>query len=173
MKKTIVLLGYMGCGKSRVGEALSQCIDIPYVDLDSFIEQQEKTSIKSIFKSKGELFFRKIERQYLEQLLTQKDPIILSLGGGTPCYYDSMDYIVDANAISIYLKANLTTLSDRLFLEKDKRPLISHLQTQEELTEFIGKHLFERLPFYGKANHMLSVDTDSPELLALKIKDLV
>ena len=68
---------------------------------------------------------------------------------------------------------NLTTLSDRLFLEKDKRPLISHLQTQEELTEFIGKHLFERLPFYGKANHMLSVDTDSPELLALKIKDLV
>ena len=173
MKKTIVLLGYMGSGKSRVGKALSQCIDIPYVDLDSFIEQQEKTAIKSIFKSKGELFFRKIERQYLEQLLTQKEPIILSLGGGTPCYYDSMDYIVDVNTISFYLKAHLTTLSDRLFLEKDKRPLISHLQTQEELTEFIGKHLFERLPFYGKASHILSVDTDSPELLALKIKDLI
>ena len=51
----------MGCGKSRVGEALSQCIDIPYVDLDSFIEQQEKTSIKSIFEDKGELFFGKID----------------------------------------------------------------------------------------------------------------
>jgi len=112
----------MGCGKSRVGKALSQCIDIPYVDLDSFIEQQEKTAIKSIFKSKGELFFRKIERQYLEQLLTQKEPIILSLGGGTPCYYDSMDYIVDANAISIYLKANLTTLSDRLFWKRTSAP---------------------------------------------------
>ena len=173
MKKTIVLLGYMGCGKSRVGEALSQCIDIPYVDLDSFIEQHEKTSIKSIFEDKGELFFRKIERQYLEQLLTKKDPIILSLGGGTPCYYNSMDYIVDSKALSFYLKAHITTLRDRLLLEKNKRPLISHLQTEEDLTEFIGKHLFERLPFYGKASHIVSVDNDSFEVLAQKIKDLI
>tara|TARA_B110000046_G_scaffold149690_1_gene157895 strand:+ start:156 stop:662 length:507 start_codon:yes stop_codon:yes gene_type:complete len=168
-----VLLGYMGCGKSRVGEALSQCIDIPYVDLDSFIEQQEKTSIKSIFEDKGELFFRKIERQYLEQLLTQKEPIILSLGGGTPCYYNSMGYIVDSKALSFYLKAHITTLRDRLLLEKNNRPLISHLQNEEDLTEFIGKHMFERLPFYGKASHIVSVDNDSPEVLAQKIKDLI
>ena len=173
MKKTIVLLGYMGCGKSRVGKALSQCIDIPYVDLDSFIEQQEKASIKSIFEAKGELFFRKIERQYLEQLLTQKEPIILSLGGGTPCYYNSMDYIVSSNALSFYLKAQIITLRDRLLLEKNSRPLISHLQTDEELTEFIGKHLFERLPFYGKASHTVSVDTGSPKELAQNIKDLI
>ena len=163
----------MGCGKSRVGEALSQCIDIPYVDLDSFIEQQENSSIKSIFEAKGELFFRKIERQYLEQLLTQKEPIILSLGGGTPCYYNSMDYIVSSKVLSFYLKAQITTLRDRLLLEKNNRPLISHLQTDQELTEFIGKHLFERLPFYGKASHTVSVDTDSPEELAQKIKDLI
>ena len=173
MRKTIVLLGYMGCGKSIVGEALSQCIDIPYVDLDSFIELQEKTSIKSIFEDKGELFFRKIERQYLEQLLTQKELIILSLGGGTPCYYNSMDYIVESKALSFYLKAHITTLRSRLLLEKNKRPLISHLQNEEELTEFIGKHLFERLPFYGKASHIVSVDNDSPEVLAQKIKDLI
>ena len=173
MKKTIVLLGYMGCGKSRVGEALSQCIDIPYVDLDSFIEQQENSSIKSIFEAKGELFFRKIERQYLEQLLSQKEPVILSLGGGTPCYYNSMDYIVSSKVLSFYLKAQITTLRDRLLLEKNNRPLISHLQTDQELTEFIGKHLFERLPFYGKASHTVSVDTDSPEELAQKIKDLI
>ena len=163
----------MGCGKSRVGKALSQCIDIPYVDLDSFIEQQEKSSIKSIFEAKGELFFRKIERQYLEQLLTQKESIILSLGGGTPCYYNSMDYIVNSKALSFYLKAQITTLRDRLLLEKNSRPLISHLQTDEELTEFIGKHLFERLPFYGKASHTVSVDTGSPKELAQKIKDLI
>jgi shikimate kinase len=163
----------MGCGKSRVGKALSQCIDIPYVDLDSFIEQQEKSSIKSIFEAKGELFFRKIERQYLEQLLTQKEPIILSLGGGTPCYYNSMDYIVSSNSLSFYLKAQIITLRDRLLLEKNSRPLISHLQTDEELTEFIGKHLFERLPFYGKASHTVSVDTGSPKELAQNIKDLI
>ena len=84
----------MGSGKSRVGKALSQCIDIPYIDLDSYIEIQEKSSIESIFNNKGEVYFRKKERHYLEQLLLQKEPVILALGGGTPCYYDSMDFIV-------------------------------------------------------------------------------
>ena len=84
-----------------------------------------------------------------------------------------MDYIVDSKALSFYLKAHIATLKDRLLLEKDKRPLISHLQTEEELTEFIGKHLFERLPFYGKATHTVAVDTSSPEVLVQKIKDLI
>ena len=84
-----------------------------------------------------------------------------------------MDYIVSSKALSFYLKAQITTLRDRLLLEKNSRPLISHLQTDDELTEFIGKHLFERLPFYGKASHTVSVDTGSPKELAQKIKDLI
>lgn len=173
MTNTIVLLGYMGCGKSRVGIPLAQSIDIPYVDLDSFIEEQEKMTIKNIFDFKGELYFRKKERQYLEQLLTQKEPVVLSLGGGTPCYYDSMDYILNSNAISFYLKASLETLADRLFTERLKRPLISHIQNKEDLEVYIGKHLFERLPYYGKASYIVSVDKATPQEIALSIRYLV
>ena len=173
MANTIVLLGYLGCGKSRVGITLAQSIDIPYIDLDSFIEEQEKMTIKNIFDVQGELYFRKKERQCLEQLLTQKEPVVLSLGGGTPCYYDSMDYILNSNAVSFYLKASLVTLANRLFIERNKRPLISHLQTKENLLEYIGKHLFERLPFYGKASHIVSVDNATPQEIALSIRYLV
>ena len=169
MKKTIVLLGYMGSGKSRVGKALSQCIHIPYIDLDSYIEIQEKSSIESIFNNKGEVYFRKKERHYLEQLLLQKEPVILALGGGTPCYYDSMDFIVNSEVISIYLKARINTLVSRLVNEKKRRPLISHLETETDLQEFIGKHLFERLPFYSRASHIIDVNLKSPEALSLKI----
>jgi shikimate kinase len=173
LKNTIVLLGYMGCGKSSIGIALSQRIDLAYVDLDSYIEEQENATVKSIFDHKGELYFRSIERRYLKELLSQKDPIILSLGGGTPCYYDSMDFIANSKAISFYLKASIVTLSKRLELEKSERPLISHMKSQDDLSEFIGKHLFERLPFYGKASHTVSVDSGTPEELASKIAALI
>jgi len=169
LKKTIVLLGYMGSGKSRVGKALSQCVDIPYIDLDSYIEIQEKSSIESIFNNNGEVYFRKKERHYLEQLFLQKDPVILALGGGTPCYYDTMDFIVNSEVISFYLKARINTLVSRLGIEKTHRPLISHLETEADLKEFIGKHLFERLPFYSKASHIIDVDLETPEALSLKI----
>jgi shikimate kinase len=173
LENTIVLLGYMGCGKTRVGVALSQRLDIAYVDLDSYIEEQEKTTVKNIFDQKGELYFRALERKYLEQLLALEEPIILALGGGTPCYYDSMEYIVNSNAISFYLKASILTLTKRLSEEKSKRPLISHIESQDALMEYIGKHLFERLQFYAKASHVIAVDTDSPDVLAEKIQDLI
>jgi len=170
---TIVLLGYMGCGKSKVGLALAQSIDIPYVDLDFFIENQEGMTIKNIFEHKGELYFRKKERHFLEEILTQKEPVVLSLGGGTPCYYNSMDYIVSSNVISFYLKASINTLSNRLFIERHKRPLIRHLKTKENLIDYVAKHLFERLFFYGKASHVVSVDQESIEEIVLSIKNLV
>ena len=172
MKKTIVLLGYMGSGKSSVGKALSQCVDIPYIDLDSYIEIQEKSSVKKIFSSKGELYFRKKERQYLEELLSRKEPIILSLGGGTPCYYDTMKFIVNSKAVSFYLKASIKTLVSRLGKEKNQRPLISHLENEADLQEFIGKHLFERLPFYSEASHIIDVEGLTPEVISLKIEEL-
>ena len=162
----------MGSGKSRVGKALSQCIDIPYIDLDSYIEIQEKSSIKNIFSHRGEVYFRKKERQYLEQLLSQKEPIILALGGGTPCYYDTMDFIVNSGVVSFYLKASIKTLATRLGNEKKQRPLISYLENEADLQEFIGKHLFERLAFYSKASHIIDVDELTPEVISQKIDEL-
>ena len=84
-----------------------------------------------------------------------------------------MDLITNSNAHSVYLKASIKTLADRLFKERNKRPMISHINNEEVLLEYIGKHLFERLPFYGKASHIVSVDNATPQEIAISIKHLL
>ncbi len=154
----IFLIGYMGSGKSTIGLKLSHSLQFEYIDLDDYIEDMEGMSVSELFKSKGEIYFRKKETHYLHLLLSSKNTVI-SLGGGTPCYASNMEMIVTASgARSIYLKASIGVLVERLFSERTKRPLISHLQTKEELTEFIGKHLFERSYFYSQADSVVSVD---------------
>lgn len=157
----IVLVGYMGSGKSVVGKNLSELLDYVFVDLDDYVETQENSTIPEIFETKGEIYFRKMEHVYLQTLL-KRNNLILSLGGGTPCYGGNMDLILqDENVQSIYLKCSIPTLVKRLKTEKSTRPLISHLQTDEALTEFIGKHLFERSFFYSQSHHVILTD-DKP-----------
>ena len=157
----IILIGYMGSGKSTIGKKLSQILDFEYVDLDNYIEEKEKNTISGIFKTKGEIYFRKIEKKYLEEVLILPNSVI-SLGGGIPCYGDNMKLITEAeDSKSVYLKASIPQLVMRLKDEKNKRPLISHLKNEEQLVEFIGKHLFERSVFYNQSNVTLSVDNKS------------
>lgn len=149
----------MASGKSTIGRILAKNLNYSFVDLDDFIEEREKMSVSDIFKSKGEIHFRKKESQYLNELLEISEKVVLSLGGGTPCYHNNMDVILKANNVkSIYLKASIKTLIKRLKNEKNKRPLVSHLETEEALAEFIGKHLFERRQFYNLANVLISTD---------------
>ncbi|MDD3723627.1 MAG: shikimate kinase, partial [Lutibacter sp.] len=89
----IVLLGYMASGKSAVGRILSEKLNIQFIDLDSFIEEKEQLSISEIFETKGEIYFRKIEGIYLQELLNSKESTVISLGGGTPCYGNNIDLI--------------------------------------------------------------------------------
>jgi len=162
----IVLLGYMGSGKSVIGKKLSEILHFDFVDLDHFIESKENKSISEIFKIKGEIYFRNKESEYLQQLLKRNDDIVLALGGGTPCYSGNMLSITKArNSRSIYLKASIGTLEDRLTKEKAKRPLLEHIQTKAELTEFIGKHLFERIAFYDQAE--LTVETNEKTVIEI------
>lgn len=148
----------MGSGKSLIGKALSKHLKIDFVDLDAYIEGQERQTIADIFKIQGELGFRKLEFQYLQKLIQINKESVLALGGGTPCYFDNMAQLNAQPAIkSIYLKTKLPTLVDRLWLEREHRPMIAHLQSKEALTEFIGKHLFERQPFYNQA--LFSIET--------------
>ena len=151
----------MGSGKSTIGKQLSKALEFDYVDLDLFIETKEEMSIPELFKTKGEIYFRKIETLYLKNILELKDTVV-ALGGGTPCYGNNMQLITSAgNAKSIYLKASIATLVERLQTEKHNRPLISHLKTEEELTEFIGKHLFERSQFYSQSDVKVAIDKKS------------
>ena len=112
-------------------------------------------NFSEIFEKKGEIYFRKQEHLYLKEILTLKNDIILALGGGTPCYAGNMDVIKDSiNTVAVYLKASITTIAKRLTTEKSQRPLVARLKN-EELTEFIAKHLFERSFFYNKAHQKI------------------
>lgn len=82
----IVLIGYMGSGKSVIGKNISKNIGIPFYDLDEIIENEEQNTIKNIFRVKGEVYFRKKESQVFNDFLKNNDNFILALGGGTPCY---------------------------------------------------------------------------------------
>jgi shikimate kinase len=96
--------------------------------------------------------------------------MIISLGGGTPCYFDTMDILIqNENVLTIYLKTSIQELGNRLFPTRKNRPLIAHLHNEDELKEFVGKHLFERVPFYSKSNITISTDLLRPEEVALKL----
>ena len=152
----------MASGKTSIGKKLAKKLNYNFIDLDDFIEEKENLSVSEIFKSKGEVYFRKQESIYLNTLINSKDDTILSVGGGTPCYSGNMDVIIGSNNVKcVYLKATLQTLANKLLLKKAKRPLIAHIETIEEMTEFIGKHLFERSHFYNQAQIKVSIDNKS------------
>jgi shikimate kinase len=164
---TISLMGYMGSGKTLVSKELSILNNFKIFDLDTEISKQNNRSITEIFKEKGEIFFRKTEKEVLEKILSSEKNIILSLGGGTPCYYNNIDSI-NEKTISVFLKTNVKTLAQRLSSEKDKRPLIQNI-SNEDLPEFIAKHLFERNPFYNQAKITINTDNLSTKEIAEEI----
>ena len=166
----IVLIGYMGSGKTSVGKILAEELEIPFRDLDVEIEKVEEGSIPEIFKDKGEIYFRKTENKVLKAILTERENFVLATGGGTPCYADSLSRMLNAeNTLTVYLKSPLSVLCDRLFLEKDQRPLLAHLESKEEMMEFIGIHLFERSHFYNQAGLIIDVGEDCPKTIAKRI----
>lgn len=167
----IVLIGYMGSGKSTVGRKLSELNTIEFIDLDNYIEAAEGMDIPTIFSEKGEIYFRKKEHQYLQEVLQKEENLILATGGGTPCYGNNMAAILKATRMSCYLKLSLPALVQRLNGEKATRPLIKNIPTSE-LPEFIGKHLFERSYFYNQCKHVISCDGKSNSEIVSEIAKL-
>ena len=155
--KKIILLGYMGCGKSTIAEKLSSLIQIPFVDLDKSIETKAEMTISQIFESFGEVYFRKLEHDVFVELLAAPENQIIGLGGGTPCYANNHELLKGEGVTSIYLKASVETLFSRLTHNKSKRPIVAN-KTEDELKEFIAKHLFDRSYYYNQAEYKVSVD---------------
>ena len=155
----IVFVGYMASGKSAVAKEVSACLNIELIDLDAYIEKKEGCEISEIFKNKGEIYFRKREQECLNEILSLNTSFILSVGGGTPCFSGNLDLILE-KGISFYLRASITTIYNRLISEKSKRPLVAEI-ANEDLQEFIAKHLFERAAFYDQSNHTISVNDKS------------
>ena len=168
----IILMGYMGSGKSTVAKALSRKLHLKALDLDKIIEEQNGLSVAEIFMQKGEIFFRRQEHENLKSLLALPQSFILSLGGGTPCYSNNHELLKGENIVSVYLKGSIKTLADQLKKSKNQRPLIDSLP-QNELEEFIAKHLFDRSFYYNQAQFKVSIDGKTIEALADEILSIL
>jgi shikimate kinase len=170
--RKIILLGYMGSGKTTVGKILSQKTNIPAYDLDKIIEEKEHAGIPEIFNSKGEIYFRKTEHQALAAQLQRQESFILSLGGGTPCYANNHELLKQENVISVYLKASVESLTERLQSAKSDRPIITSIPKKEQ-ADFIAAHIFERSFYYNQANFKINTDSRTPEEVAQEIMALL
>ena len=152
--RRIILVGYMGSGKTTVGKALSRATGMMFYDLDWYIENRMRKSVSQLFAERGEDAFRKIEYNMLHEVAEFED-VIISCGGGTPCFFDNMDYLTRQGDV-VYLKATPETLYKHLLMAKVERPLLKD-KTPAELTAYITCHLQEREPYYLKAQHVLDV----------------
>ena len=166
--RRIILIGYMGSGKTTVGKALSKETGMMFYDLDWYIESRMRKTVSQIFAEKGEEGFRKIEYNLLHEVAKFED-VIISCGGGTPCFFDNMDYLNQQGDV-VYLKATPETLYKHLLMAKVERPLLKD-KTPEELIAYITEHLKEREPFYGKARHILDVNVlDNYDKIAISVE---
>lgn len=145
----------MGAGKTTVGKALSKDLGMMFYDLDWYIESRMHMTVKEIFDEKGEEGFRKIESNMLHEVAEFED-VIISCGGGTPCFFNNMDYM-NRQGETIYLKATPDVLYKHLKMGRTVRPLLLN-KTPDEVREFVGKQLAERETYYNKAKHVLDVN---------------
>lgn len=167
----IILVGYMGSGKSSIGKKVAEVLRLPFKDMDTEIEKAEGISVSKIFSEKGEVYFRKVENTILKEILKNPHSFVLATGGGTPCYSDAMEFIQkQKNIVSVYLKIPIDILVSRLFSEKAERPLIAHLGSEVELEDFIRKHLFERAFYYNQADLIIAV---GPESVAKTVEKII
>ena len=144
----IFLIGYMGAGKTTLGKSLSTVMNLPFIDLDNFIESRQHKTVKEIFAEVGEEGFRQIERRALDEVAQYED-VIISLGGGTPCFFDNME-VINAAGTSVYLKPSEEVLLKRLIKGKHKRPLLAD-KSDDQILEVIRQQLAWREPYYLKA----------------------
>ena len=155
MNYPIFLIGFMASGKTSKGKKIARIMEIPFIDLDRVIEEQEKQTITDIFETKGESYFRKLEAKILRQF--PKDlKAVIALGGGAPCFHDNMEYI-NYLGTTVFLKRSKQRILGRLRQNKDKRPLVAKLNDQE-LKEFIEERLANRSAFYEQAEFTFDAD---------------
>ena len=164
----IIIIGYMGAGKTTVGKALARTLQLPFYDLDWYIEGRMRKTVAQLFAERGEEGFRLVERNMLHEVAEFED-VVISCGGGTPCFFDNMEYL-NAQGETIYLKATPEVLYKHLQMGKTVRPLLRD-KTPEETLDFINSQLAHREPFYNKARHTLDVNLlDSYEKINVSVK---
>jgi len=164
----VYLVGYMGSGKSRTGEEVASKMAWSFIDMDDLFEERFRISVLDFFEKYDENSFRTIERNLLHESILE-DNVIYATGGGTPCFFDNMDFI-NNHGTSIYLKPGFSLLVNRLRIVRKKRPLLKDVKL-EDLENYIHLQLAEREMFYSKAHFTLEGSAISVEKIIGLIND--
>ena len=153
MKKSLVLTGMMGVGKSTIGRLIAKRLKIKFIDVDKIIEKKEKKTIKRIFEDHGEKYFRKLEFEYFNQIIEHNN-IIVSTGGGTVVHNDIMN-LINKNGTSFFLQCKINIIFERIKKTKNIRPLLKKLNDYQILS-FIEKKLSERIFYYEQSDYIIN-----------------
>ena len=166
----IFLIGFMGSGKTHWGKRLGSKLQLPFLDLDSVIIEKTGKSISDVFAEKGEEYFRYLEKEMLEELVAENESLILSCGGGTPCFFNNIEFM-RKHGIVVWLNTSVEVLQQRLLKERVSRPLIRDIE-DADLQRFIGRKLSERRIYYEQANVVVNEESVTiEELIQALLKD--
>ncbi len=155
--RPIILIGFMGVGKTSLGKKLAKKLNWQFLDTDKWIEKKTGLSIPAIFEQKGEVYFRELERNCIDESRVLQNTVI-SVGGGLPCFGDAMS-VLNSFGTTIYLKLEPQEIARRLSESKIERPLINGLK-ENELEKYVEKKLLEREKHYSKAKYTLRPDRE-------------
>ena len=151
----IFLTGYMGAGKTTLGKAFARKLNLPFVDLDWYMEERFHKTVGELFVERGEAGFRELEKNMLHEVGAFED-VVISTGGGAPCFFDNMDFM-SRNGKTVFLNVHPDVLFRRLRVAKQQRPILQGKQ-DDELKEFIIRALEKRTPFYSQAQYVFNAD---------------
>jgi len=172
--RSIILVGYMCVGKTTLGHQLARGLGWPFYDLDQYIERRFHLSVPQLFEERGEEGFRDLERRMLHEV-AEFENIVLASGGGTPCYFDNMDYMI-AQGTTVYLRARPETIISHLQISHIERPLLKG-KNGDALRAHIEQQLEERRPYYERAHKTFDVDlldtNEKIKNMANHIKDVL
>lgn len=163
---SIYLTGFMGSGKTTIGKQLAKLLQYDFIDLDEYLQHQERATITQLFELKGEAYFRERESTYLRRFDASQQ-MVMATGGGSPCFFGNMDWM-NEQGTTVYLKAAPALLADRLRNEKVHRPLLQG-KTGQDAFNYICEKLAEREKFYLSAK----VIVEAASLTARKLLDVL
>lgn len=149
----LILIGFMGSGKTSLGKQLAKKLDLQFIDSDQLIEAEQELSIGQLFAEKGEMHFRELEKVFIHKLFQYDRPFVLATGGGMPCYGNAMELLNELGT-TFYLQRSPRELTQRLINAKQVRPLVAGMEEQE-LSEYIQHKLKEREDHYRMAKVIL------------------
>ncbi len=160
--RPLFLVGYMGCGKSTLARKVARCLGVEAVDTDRLVEEREGATVVDIFRYEGEEHFRAVEREVLEQVLSEGRAVVVSTGGGLPLWRDNMARMNEAGT-TFYLRRSAVQIARRLTpYGRQKRPRLRDL-SDGELVDFMTRDMVARERFYALARHTVDCDTLSDE----------